>query len=801
VSTTADIISADEVPEFEYQPTWLDRVGDFCRIGAPYGVRNRGRHGAILSLVLAVCLFIFIVKSLIAFSELRYEGIGRSGLLGPNGLVIFDPDLPLWISIPTCLGKTWLCCAEDFAVAAAVLLLATLALKYLPFMQRREGGGSTLLRLAFWALVYIAAYAAMMLMVVNLFLYLGVDRFANFKMLLTWHPLMMHSVKSDTTIARQIAIFVMPLAVLAFQLFLITLLPSLWQRCAYLICRPLMLVAGLVFFIALAGFSRFMLGEDHGGFQHNAYLWALVNNEPKADADFLPGFPQLGHPELAHRPKNLIIIVGESLGHNCMHIYHAPVYKPLFGDETCPWQTTPNLEQIVEHEKKGVVFENSYAISDHTIVSALALFGSMNNHNTDNSTIYASRDYIGPDGRKDFPFPAASRWLQKQGYRTYFCGAGGKFAWEGYKNLGRATLTYGFDIAKDDYRHFGTETPDWPFDRSSKGDKWDMNMFEDAYLCLDDAEAHQQPFYMMLWSFDTHCAYYPNDGPAGDEMPSGWNNFDFWHQGTQYDELVHAAPKDGWDRTRFWPGFLVDTDENRARCQGRSSLDPAWLYDDRDSSGNPIKSEKMDELNRYLNAVSRLDTLIAKLYRDLEKRGLADDTLIIVTGDHGQSWGHHNTWRHGDKLYDEQCRVPMIMINKHLGDWAVEHDFGPRNSELVSGLDVWPSAMDVMGLPCHELWQGKSMFSTEIPPEQRRIYMWVGGPVAGVREGDYKYVWDKEDGKQYLFNMVDDPDELHNLVRDDDQRDRVERMHRQVHMWQGWQTMWNEKMLREGARD
>jgi arylsulfatase A-like enzyme len=264
---------------------------------------------------------------------------------------------------------------------------------------------------------------------------------------------------------------------------------------------------------------------------------------------------------------------------------------------------------------------------------------------------------------------------------------------------------------------------------------------------------------------------------------------------------VHAAPESGWDRSKFWPGYLDNTEENSQRIKGRSSVDPAWLYEDRDSSGNPIKAEKMLELNRYLNAISRLDTLIAKLYRDLEKRGLADDTLIVITGDHGQSWGHHNTWRHGDKLYDEQCRVPMIMINKHLGDWAQSHDFGPRNSALISSLDMWPSIMDVLGLPCHELWQGKSIFTTEIPADQRRIYMWVGGPVAGVREGDYKYVWDKEDGKQYLFDMVRDPDELHNLVKDEDQRDRVEQMHRQVHMWLGWQTMWNEKMLREGSRD
>src|SRR5205807_2684177 len=171
---------------------------------------------------------------------------------------------------------TWLCCAEDFAVAMGVLLIGALALKGVSMLARRTGRSSLALRSIFWLGAYAAAYAVMALMILNFFLYLTIDRFASLNMLLTVHPMVVNSVQRDLSIARQVAIFVIPLAAVALQLLLVNLLPWFWQRLAYLVCRPVTLAAGLALFLGLSFLSRYTLGEDYGGFQHNAAVWALL---------------------------------------------------------------------------------------------------------------------------------------------------------------------------------------------------------------------------------------------------------------------------------------------------------------------------------------------------------------------------------------------------------------------------------------------------------------------------------------------------------------------------------------------
>jgi phosphoglycerol transferase MdoB-like AlkP superfamily enzyme len=67
------------------------------------------------------------------------------------------------------------------------------------------------------------------------------------------------------------------------------------------------------------------------------------------------------------------------------------------------------------------------------------------------------------------------------------------------------------------------------------------------------------------------------------------------------------------------------------------------------------------DLGRYLNTVHFVDEQLGRLFDGLRERGLADDTLVVITGDHGEAFGDpHNAWGHGSRVYDECVRVPMI---------------------------------------------------------------------------------------------------------------------------------------------
>jgi lipoteichoic acid synthase len=74
-----------------------------------------------------------------------------------------------------------------------------------------------------------------------------------------------------------------------------------------------------------------------------------------------------------------------------------------------------------------------------------------------------------------------------------------------------------------------------------------------------------------------------------------------------------------------------------------------------------------EDLGRYLNVLRQVDQHIADLFRALRDRGLADDTLVVITGDHGEAFGDpHDQRGHGYTAYQEDLNVPLILWNPRL---------------------------------------------------------------------------------------------------------------------------------------
>ena len=64
---------------------------------------------------------------------------------------------------------------------------------------------------------------------------------------------------------------------------------------------------------------------------------------------------------------------------------------------------------------------------------------------------------------------------------------------------------------------------------------------------------------------------------------------------------------------------------------------------------------------RYLNAVHHLDSQMARVTEHLEKNGLLDNTLVVITGDHGEEFMEQGRWGHNSTFVDEQVRVPLVL--------------------------------------------------------------------------------------------------------------------------------------------
>jgi arylsulfatase A-like enzyme len=115
---------------------------------------------------------------------------------------------------------------------------------------------------------------------------------------------------------------------------------------------------------------------------------------------------------------------------------------------------------------------------------------------------------------------------------------------------------------------------------------------------------------------------------------------------------------------------------------------------------------------RYDGEVSYLDAQLGRLLAGLQKLGRWEDTLVVVVGDHGESFGEHGVqmWEHNTTVFDEVLRVPLL-LRRPDGVGA-----GQRVSGLVRTLDVAPTVLDWLGLPGLEGVQGRSILAlTEDP--------------------------------------------------------------------------------------
>ncbi len=238
----------------------------------------------------------------------------------------------------------------------------------------------------------------------------------------------------------------------------------------------------------------------------------------------------------------------------------------------------------------------------------------------------------------------------------------------------------------------------------------DEAMFQDARRAV--ASAGESPFALFVWTVDSHAPYRDGDGPD-------------------------------WDVRKFPP--IV---------RGHAERESAF--------------------RSYLKAIWRVDRFIGALIKLLETQGILDQTLIAVTGDHGESFGDHGLSAHGNGLFESQVHVPLILIysglDSHVG----------RSPVLGGHLDFWPTIVELFNLPTRADWPGRSLFSGAADGRTAHFYSSRPGN-CGMREGPWKYLWDIRYDKHFLFNLANDPEESHNLAELDPQvRDRL---HRRVRAW------------------
>ena len=156
----------------------------------------------------------------------------------------------------------------------------------------------------------------------------------------------------------------------------------------------------------------------------------------------------------------------------------------------------------------------------------------------------------------------------------------------------------------------------------------------------------------------------------------------------------------------------------------------------------------------------------------LGKLGLAEDTIVVVTADHGEAFEEHGVGGHGKNLYRETVRVPLMM--------RVPGTSARRVPDFVSMVDVKPTLLDLLGLPQPKGLAGRSLtpLIAGRPLDERPIVSELGRKQnrrsAALIEGGYKVIWEIDAGRQQLFDL--NVDRLEERDLSTQQPDRLEAM-------------------------
>lgn len=355
------------------------------------------------------------------------------------------------------------------------------------------------------------------------------------------------------------------------------------------------------------------------------------------------------------RPRNLILIVLESIGTQ---------YLGLYGGS---FATTPRLQA---ERASSLLFDSYYTPVGWTAYSLYSMVLSkrppLKGYNTSSFTLSGSEE------------PTLGNILLDRGYATAFMSAGDPdWASKGFfEGRGFSEIVRGADL-----------------DEVGKLTSWgvqDRVLFDRMIQWI---EAHRrEPFFLMAWTDQTHHPY---------KLGGGQDPFDSLPTGVQ------------------------DTDGS---------------------------------LRRYLALVREADRQVGRLLDSLRAWGLAEKSLVVITGDHGEAFGGlHHVSGHGFTVYDEEVKVPLIVWNPALfGEGATSHEVG-------SHVDLSATILDVLGIPAPDQWEGHSLLNRR---QSLPVYLFAAGwgeSLLGVRDENWKYVFDVRRGKDELYDLSQDPDEQRDM--------------------------------------
>lgn len=240
----------------------------------------------------------------------------------------------------------------------------------------------------------------------------------------------------------------------------------------------------------------------------------------------------------------------------------------------------------------------------------------------------------------------------------------------------------------------------------------------------------ERPFFAFINYFDAHSPYLPPE-PFTEKFGP------------------RPRPKAALKLSRYLDALTTD---------GAASVDK-----------NLDQQQLQAQLNAYDAAIAYVDHNLGLLIDELEKRRILENTLVIITSDHGEEFGEHGVFGHGWNLHWLTVHVPLLI------SFPTRVPSGKVISEPVSLRDILATVGDVLDMEGNESFPGNSL--ARYWDDTRRPHDEVSGPLSelgghaqdykgtlkSITEGRYHYIR-HSDGREELFDIENDSFEKQNLA-------------------------------------
>lgn len=184
-----------------------------------------------------------------------------------------------------------------------------------------------------------------------------------------------------------------------------------------------------------------------------------------------------------------------------------------------------------------------------------------------------------------------------------------------------------------------------------------------------------------------------------------------------------------------------------------------WLHmynvHDPGFDGKMLGAKDGSRVERYQRSLRYLDAQFGALLDGLAELGVDDDTIVVLTADHGEGLGDHGQMLHGPNVFEEDIGVPLA--------FAIPGTAGRVIEETVGTLDLPPTLVDLLGGPPDPADRGRSLVplfvSEPQQPERPYFFEAADNDTVGVVIGRDKLIYESDIDVAHRFDVGIDPDE------------------------------------------